>query len=41
VALPDETIVVAQMAASESAGLLPGAAISVGVVPAPVFALAD
>jgi putative spermidine/putrescine transport system ATP-binding protein len=41
VALPDETIVVAQMAASESAGLYPGAAVSVGIVPAPVFATND
>ncbi len=41
VALPDETIVVAQMAASESAGLYPGAAVNVGIVPAPVFATTD
>ncbi len=41
VALPDDTIVVAQMAASDSTGLHPGARISVGVVPAPVFALVD
>ena len=39
VAMRDETIVVAQMAASESTGLYPGAAVSVGVVPAPVFAV--
>lgn len=37
VALPDETIVVAQMAASESGGLIPGAAVNVTVAPAPVF----
>jgi putative spermidine/putrescine transport system ATP-binding protein len=41
VAMPDETIVVAQMAASESVGLYPGAAVNVGVVPAPVFAVTD
>jgi putative spermidine/putrescine transport system ATP-binding protein len=41
VALPDGTIVVAQMAAAESVGLHPGAAVSVSVVPAPVFAVAD
>jgi putative spermidine/putrescine transport system ATP-binding protein len=41
VALRDETIVVAQMAASDSTGLYPGARISVGVVPAPVFAVSD
>ena len=41
VALPDETLVVAQMAASESAGLYPGAAVSVGIVTAPVFAITD
>ncbi len=37
VALPDETIVVAQMSASESGGLYPGAAVNVAVAPAPVF----
>jgi hypothetical protein len=41
VALPDETIVVAQMAASDSIGLIPGAAVNVRVVPAPVFAVAE
>jgi putative spermidine/putrescine transport system ATP-binding protein len=41
VSLPDETIVVAQMAASESTGLYPGAAVNVGIVPAPVFATTD
>jgi putative spermidine/putrescine transport system ATP-binding protein len=39
-ALPDETIVVAQMAASEAGGLTPGAAVNVDVVAAPVFAVA-
>jgi putative spermidine/putrescine transport system ATP-binding protein len=41
VALADETLVVAQMAAAESSGLYPGATVTVGVVPAPVFAVAD
>jgi len=41
VALRDETIVVAQMAASDSTGLYPGAAVNVGVIPAPVFAVTD
>jgi putative spermidine/putrescine transport system ATP-binding protein len=41
VTLPDETLVVAQMSAAESSGLEPGAAVSVSVVPAPVFAVAD
>ncbi len=41
VALPDETIVVAQMSATESAGLYPGATVNVSVVPAPVFAVAE
>ena len=41
VALPDETIVVAQMAAADSTGLYPGATVNVSVVPAPVFAVAD
>jgi putative spermidine/putrescine transport system ATP-binding protein len=41
VALPDETIVVAQMAAADSAGLYPGAAVNVGVMPVPVFAVAE
>jgi putative spermidine/putrescine transport system ATP-binding protein len=40
VALPDETIVVAQMAASESVGLFPGAAVDLAVTPAPVFVVA-
>ena len=39
--LPDETIVVAQMAASDSTQLIPGAAVRVSVVPAPVFAVAE
>jgi putative spermidine/putrescine transport system ATP-binding protein len=41
VALPDETIVVAQMAAADATGLQPGTVVSLGVVPAPVFATAD
>jgi putative spermidine/putrescine transport system ATP-binding protein len=41
VTLPDDTLVVAQMSAVESSGLEPGAAVSVSVVPAPVFAVAD
>jgi putative spermidine/putrescine transport system ATP-binding protein len=41
VALPDETIVVAQMAAVDSVGLTPGVAVRVAVRPAPVFAVAD
>jgi len=41
VVLPDETIVVAQMAASDSTQLIPGAAVRVSVVPAPVFAVAE
>jgi putative spermidine/putrescine transport system ATP-binding protein len=41
VTLPDRTLVVAQMSAAEARGLYPGAAVNVGVVPAPVFAVAD
>jgi len=41
VALADETIIVAQMAAAESTGLHPGTRVNVSVVPAPVFAAAD
>ena len=41
VTLPDETLIVAQMSAAESSGLDAGAAVSVSVVPAPVFAVAD
>ena len=41
VTMPDETLIVAQMAASESTGLYPGAPVAVSVVPAPVFAVAD
>ena len=41
VTLPDGTLVVAQMSAAEASGLYPGAAVSVGVAPAPVFAVAD
>jgi putative spermidine/putrescine transport system ATP-binding protein len=40
-ALPDDTIVVAQMPASEASGLYPGAEIDVSVSPAPVFAIAQ
>jgi putative spermidine/putrescine transport system ATP-binding protein len=39
VTLPDETLVVAQMSASESRGLVPGATVRVVVDPAPVFAV--
>ncbi len=38
VQLPDETVVVGQMAAAESSGLYPGAPVRVEVVPTPVFA---
>ncbi len=41
VTLPDETLVVAQMSASESRGLVPGATVTVIVDPAPVFAVAE
>jgi len=41
VTLPDETLVVAQMSASESRGLVPGATVRVVVDPAPVFAVAE
>ena len=41
VTLPDGTLVVAQMSAAEASGLYPGAAVSIGVAPAPVFAVAD
>jgi putative spermidine/putrescine transport system ATP-binding protein len=41
VALPDETIVVAQMAASESSGLYPGIAVDLTVAAAPVFVVAN
>jgi len=37
--LPDETLVVSQMSASESRGLVPGAAVRVSVEPSPVFAV--
>jgi putative spermidine/putrescine transport system ATP-binding protein len=40
-ALPDETIVVAQMGAAEASGLVPGVTVNVGVVPSPVFAVAE
>jgi putative spermidine/putrescine transport system ATP-binding protein len=41
VTLPDGTLVVAQMSAADARGLYPGATVSVGVVPAPVFAVAE
>jgi len=41
VTLPDETLVVAQMSASESRGLVPGATVTVIVDSAPVFAVAE
>jgi putative spermidine/putrescine transport system ATP-binding protein len=41
VTLPDETLVVAQMSASESRGLVPGATVRVVVDPSPVFAVAE
>jgi putative spermidine/putrescine transport system ATP-binding protein len=40
-ALPDETIIVAQMGAAEASGLTPGATVRVGLVPTPVFAVAE
>lgn len=41
VALPDETIVVAQLSAAEASGLYPGVAVEVSVVPEPVFTVAS
>jgi putative spermidine/putrescine transport system ATP-binding protein len=41
VTLPDDTLVVAQMSAADATDLVPGATVDVGVVPAPVFAVAD
>ena len=41
VTLRDETLVVAQMSAADARGLVPGATVTVGVQPAPVFAVAD
>jgi putative spermidine/putrescine transport system ATP-binding protein len=41
VALADGTIAVAQMAAADSAGLYPGGAVRVSVMPAPVFVVAS
>jgi putative spermidine/putrescine transport system ATP-binding protein len=41
VTLPDETLVVAQMSASESRGLVPGATVRVVVDPSPVFAVSE
>src|SRR5262245_32575514 len=38
--LPDETLVVAQMAAADATELQPGEAVSVSIVPAPAFAVA-
>jgi putative spermidine/putrescine transport system ATP-binding protein len=40
VTLPDETLVVAQMSASEASGLYPGASVAVTVLPTPAFAVA-
>jgi putative spermidine/putrescine transport system ATP-binding protein len=41
VTLPDDTLDVAQMSAADATDLVPGATVDVGVVPAPVFAVAD
>ena len=41
VTLADDTLVVAQMSAAEASDLAPGTRVDVGVVPAPVFAVAD
>ena len=41
VTMPDESLVVAQMSATDANELAPGTAVSVSVVPAPVFAVAD
>jgi putative spermidine/putrescine transport system ATP-binding protein len=41
VTLPDDTLVVAQMSASEATDLGPGTTVDVGIIPAPVFAVAD
>jgi putative spermidine/putrescine transport system ATP-binding protein len=41
VTLPDGTLVVAQMSASDARGLNPGATVAVSVVPAPVFSAAE
>jgi putative spermidine/putrescine transport system ATP-binding protein len=41
VTLPDGNLVVAQMSAADATGLDAGTAVSVSVVPAPVFAVAD
>ena len=41
VTMPDELLVVAQMSAADANDLAPGTAVTVGVVPAPVFAVAD
>jgi putative spermidine/putrescine transport system ATP-binding protein len=41
VTLPDETLVVAQMSASEASGLYPGASVAVTVLPTPAFAVAS
>jgi putative spermidine/putrescine transport system ATP-binding protein len=39
VTLPDETLVVSQMSASDARGLVPGAAVRVSIEPSPVFAV--
>jgi putative spermidine/putrescine transport system ATP-binding protein len=41
VQLPTDELVAAQMAASDVAGLIPGAAVRVSVLPSPVFAVAE
>jgi putative spermidine/putrescine transport system ATP-binding protein len=41
VQLANGDLIVAQMAAAETAGLAPGSAVRVGVLPAPIFAVAD
>ena len=41
VRLPHDEIIVAQMAAAEVAGLAPGTAVRVSILPAPIFAVAD
>jgi putative spermidine/putrescine transport system ATP-binding protein len=41
VTMPDESLVVAQMSAADATDLGPGTPVTVGVVPAPVFAVAD
>jgi putative spermidine/putrescine transport system ATP-binding protein len=41
VTMPDESLVVAQLSAGDANDLAPGTPVTVGVVPAPVFAVAD